>query len=220
MKLPAQALEILGASPDTRICSKKPVYGQIDAPRRWYLEALRRLESLNWKRHQLDPWCFMLYDKAALEGEFPKLVGIPILRVDDMLAAGDESSATYVEAERKLKEVFKFRTWQDDKQVLEYRGVQLERKDHAWAIHHENFRHKVKPVTIHKRRSAEDEMNEHDKTQLRALLGSLQWPAVQTAPHVQRSASLISGMHKTNKLRAIIEANQLLSAAQIRKAEP
>ena len=214
LKLPAQALEILGASPDTRMFLKKPVYGQIDAPRRWYLEALRRLESLNWKRHQLDPCCFMLYDENVLEGDFPKLVGILILHVDDMLAAGDESSATYVEAERKLKEVFNFRTWQDDKQVLEYCGVQLERKDHAWSIHQESYWHKVKPVTIHKGRSAEDEMNEHDKTQLRALLGSLQWPAVQTAPHVQCSASLISGMQKTNKLRAIFEANLLLKFAK------
>jgi len=214
LKLPAQALEILGASPDTRMFLKKPVYGQIDAPRRWYLEALRRLESLNWKRHQLDPCCCMLYDKNVFEGDFLKLVGILILHVDNMLAAGDESSATYVEAERKLKEVFNFRTWQDDKEVLEYCGVQLERKDHAWAIHQESYWHKVKPVTIHKGRSAEDEMNEHDKTQLRALLGSLQWPAVQTAPHVQRSASLISGMQKTNMLRAIIEANQLLKFAK------
>ena len=136
LKLPAQALEILGVSLDTRMFLKKPVYGQIDAPRRWYLEVLRRLESLNWKRHQLDPCCFMLYDENVFEGDFPKLVGILILHVDNMLAAGDESSATYVEAERKLKEVFNFRTWQDeiwqdDKQVLEYCGVQLERKDHA-----------------------------------------------------------------------------------------
>ena len=73
----------------------------------------------------------MLYDKNVFKGDFPKLVGILILHVDDMLAAGDESSATYVEVERKLKEVLNFRTWQDDKQVLEYCGVQLERKDHA-----------------------------------------------------------------------------------------
>jgi len=88
--------------------------------------------------------------------------------------------------------------------------MQLERKDHAWAIHQESYWQQVKPVTIHKGRSAEDKMNKHDKTQLRALLGSLQWPAVQTAPHVQCSTSLISGIQKTNKLRAIIKANQLL----------
>jgi len=58
--------------------------------------------------------------RTFFEGDFPKLVGILILHVDDMLAAADESSAIYVEAERKLEEVFNFRTWQDDKQVLEY----------------------------------------------------------------------------------------------------
>eukprot|EP00435_Cladocopium_sp_Y103_P010330 s1562_g2.t1 len=172
------ALEILGASPDTRMFLKKPVYGQVGAPRRWYLEALRRLESLNWKRHQLDPCLFMLFDETALENDFPKLVGLLILH------------------------------------VLEYCGVKPERKNFAWAIHQEEYWQKVKPVTIHKGRTAENEMNDHDKSQLRALLGSLQWPSVQTAPHVQCSTSLISGMQKTNKLRAIIEANQLLKFAK------
>ena len=69
-------------------------------------------------------------------------------------------------------------------------------------------------MTIHKGRLAEDEMNDHDRSQLRALLGSLQWPAVQTAPHLQCSASLISGQQKTGKLRAVIEANQLLRFAK------
>jgi len=114
LKLPAQGLEILSISPNTRIFLKKPIYGQIDAPKRWYLEALRHLESLNWKRHQLDPCYFMLYDENVFKGDFPKLVSILIVHVDDMLAAGDKSSATYVKAKHKLKEVFNFKIWQNE----------------------------------------------------------------------------------------------------------
>ena len=194
---------------------KKPVYGQLDAPRKWYLEALRRLESLGWKRHQLDPCLFMLFDDSNItDGDMPKLVGLLIIHVDDILAAGDESSAVYADVEKRLKEVFNFRTWEADTQTLEYCGVKLERQNYAWSVHQEDYWKKVKPITIHKGRAAEDETNEHDKSQLRALLGSIQWPAVQTAPHVQCSASLISGQQKTNKLRAIIEANQLLKFAK------
>ena len=57
-------------------------------------------------------------------------------------------------------------------------------------------------------------MNDQDKAQLRALLGSLQWPAVQSLPHLQASCSLISGQQRSGKLRAIIEANSLLKFAK------
>ena len=121
---------------------------------------------------------------------------------------------TYVDAETALKKAFDFRTFETDEKTLEYCGVKLERHDHCWKVNQHDYIQKVKPVTIHKGRTAEDEMNDHDRSQLRALLGSLQWPAVQTAPHLQCSASLISGQQKTGKLRAVIEANQLLRFAK------
>ena len=132
LRLPTEALRILGAPPETRMYLKKPVYGQLDAPRRWYLEALRRLESLGWKRHQLDPCLFMLFDDSNItDGDTPKLVGLLIIHVDDILAAGDETSAVYADVEKRLKEIFNFRTWEADTQTLEYCGVKLERQNYA-----------------------------------------------------------------------------------------
>ena len=208
LKLPTEALQILGCTANVRMFLRKPVYGQLDAPRRWYLEAVRRLTSLGWKQHYLDPCAFLLFDPDA------KLVAMLCLHVDDMLAAGDPNSKTYVDAEAALRKAFDFRTFETDDKTLEYCGVKLDRKDHCWTVSQEAYLQKVKPVTIHKGRTAEDEMNEHDRSQLRALLGSLQWPAVQTSPHLQCSASLISGQQKTGKLRAVIEANQLLKFAK------
>ena len=204
LKLPNDALQILGCTSDVRMFLRKPVYGQLDAPRRWYLEAVRRLTKLGWQQHYLDPCAFLMFDASS------KLVGMLCLHVDDMLAAGDPLSQVYLDAEAALRKAFDFRTFETDEKSLEYCGVKLERKDHCWSVNQEDYIQKIKPVTIHKGRTPEDEMNEHDRSQLRALLGSLQWPAVQTAPHLQCSASLISGQQKTGKLRAVIEANQLL----------
>ena len=217
LQLPKEALEILGAPSNTRMFLKKPVYGQLDAPRRWYLEAVRRLCSLGWVQHALDPCLFMLYDENTPDPDLPDhsaLVGMLCLHVDDMLGAGDSANARYQEAESKLKEIFNFRTWEKDEQTLEYCGVKLHRKDFAWELEQEEFIKKVKPITLHKGRSPEDEMNDQDRSQLRGLLGSLQWPSVQSAPFLQCSTSLISGRQKTGKLRAIIEANQLLNFAK------
>ena len=212
LKLPNEALQILGATANTRMFLQKLVYGQLDAPRRWFLEAVRRLKSLGWQQHALDPCCFCLINFKKESS--PTLVGMLCLHVDDMLAAGDPNSKIYVDAETALKKAFDFRTFETDEKTLEYCGVKLERHDHCWKVNQHDYIQKVKPVTIHKGRTAEDEMNDHDRSQLRALLGSLQWPAVQTAPHLQCSASLISGQQKTGKLRAVIEANQLLRFAK------
>ena len=62
VKLPAECLQLLGASDDTRMLLVKPVYGQLDAPRKWYLEAVRRLRSLGLRQHILDPCTFLVYE--------------------------------------------------------------------------------------------------------------------------------------------------------------
>ena len=50
-KHPAECLKFFGASEDN---------GQLDAPRRWYLEAVRRLRALGLRQHVLDPCTFLI----------------------------------------------------------------------------------------------------------------------------------------------------------------
>ena len=45
---------------------------------------------------------------------------------------------------------------------------------------------------------------------LRGLLGSLQWPAIQSSPHIQASTSLLSGEMSTGLSAPLLEANKLL----------
>ena len=98
VKLPADALNILGGDENTRMLSHKPVYGQLDAPKRWYLEASRRLRSLNWTPHPMDPCLWCLYE-PAVEGSTPVLCGLLCLHVDDMLGTGNPQSDTYLASE-------------------------------------------------------------------------------------------------------------------------
>ena len=77
----------------------KPVYGQLDAPKRWYLEASRRLRSLNWTPHPMDPCLWCLYEPPA-EGSTPVLCGLLCLHVDDILGTGNPQSDTYLASEK------------------------------------------------------------------------------------------------------------------------
>ena len=101
LRLPSDCLQILGCGPETRMALIKPVYGQLDAPRRWWQEATRRLTQEGWVPH------FLLHHRNDDGSSDP--CGLIALHVDDMLGAGDGSCPTYIAAERRLKEVFDFR---------------------------------------------------------------------------------------------------------------
>ena len=75
----------------------KPCYGQIDAPRGWYLEAVDRLQKLGLRQHALDPCAFLIYevddenyqkDTSKLNNTShlgsQELVGMIIMHVDDL----------------------------------------------------------------------------------------------------------------------------------------
>ena len=67
----------------------KPIYGQADAPRQWFIVAKRRLESIGYRAHPLDACLFRYFGK---DGTLLSLIG---LHVDDMLGCGLESSKEY-----------------------------------------------------------------------------------------------------------------------------
>ena len=218
IQLPADALRLLGADQDTRMFLHKPVYGQLDAPRRWFLEACRRLKGLSWEPHPLDPCFWRLYEKSSCEGTLKKpvrkLCGLLCLHVDDMLGTGDPQSATYSAAEKALKEAFNFRTWQQD-EPFEYCGAQMSREPNGtWMISHKEYIHKIAPLAVEKGRATHQPMSPKEVTALRGLLGSLQWPAVQSSPHLQASTSLLCGEMSAGNSSTLMEANRLLRFAK------
>jgi len=223
VKLPAEALKILGASPDTRMLLKKPCYGQLDAPRRWFLEAVRRLKALGFRQHILDPCLFLLFENDFAEagnskkGTFGdhRLCGMICLHVDDMLGCGNVDSPVYSKIEKQLQESFNFREWQTSSK-LEYCGATLpkETETGTWKMHHAEYLHKLKPIPLDRSRSPEDYMTAGEITKFRGLLGSLQWPAVQSQPHLQCSASLLAGQMSAGLVKSITDANKLLKFAK------
>ena len=222
VKLPADALNILGADSECRMLLKKPCYGQLDAPRRWFLEATRRLKQLGLRQHCLDPCLFMLYetdfpDEPATSADLvvgpDRLCGLICIHVDDLLGTGCSQSVAYQKLEARLKEAFNFREWHDT-EAMEYCGASLVHNADGWKLSHENYYKKLKPITVDKNRGPADPLSAKDTTQLRGLLGSLQWPAVQSSPHLQASASLLAGQVSSGTVETMNEANRLLRFAK------
>ncbi|CAE7280373.1 unnamed protein product [Symbiodinium microadriaticum] len=76
------ALEAIPEWNDTTLLYKlsAPVYGQSNAPRRWYLHVVDVMEGLNWTRHTLDPCLFLYRDNDAV-------VAVLGIHVDDVITA-------------------------------------------------------------------------------------------------------------------------------------
>ena len=222
VKLPAECVRLLGADDSCRMKLYKPCYGQLDAPRRWWLEACRRLKSLNLRQHILDPCCFLIFEEdfpeiKALESNSSfgesGLVGMIGLHVDDMLGCGCQESLVYQHVIKQLKETFSFREWKDG-DSLEYCGATMQKSDAGVFLHHEAYLKKIKPISLPKTVGPESELSHREISALRGLLGSLQWPAVQSSPHLQASASMFSGAVTKGLAKTVFECNKLLKFAK------
>ena len=186
----------------------KPMYGQADAPREWYLEAKQRFQSCKFKVHPLDPCCYLAF------GENDQLCGIVILHVDDMLIAGGKDFKPF---ESELKKKFNFRTWKEletDGQPIEYCGGQLYATQYALILDFSEYINKVKPITIAPHRKDEDLATNHEVRQLRGLIGALQWPATQACPHLACSVSMHAAKISNARIQDLKEANKTLRFAK------
>ena len=224
VQLPAECLHLLGATADTRMLLLKPCYGQIDAPRAWYMAAVDKLLSMGLRQHPQDPCCFLAYEmdfnpEHNAEQEQSHrfgpcgLCGIIIMHVDDMLGCGSESSACYQDLIVKLKATFNFREWKTgvDGSDLTYCGCDLKiTPEGGYKLEQSTYMKKVKPIAIDKRHNVNDSITESEVSQLRALLGSLQWPAVQSSPHLQGSTSILSGYVSRVTVQTLMDCNKLL----------
>jgi hypothetical protein len=214
--LPKDALDLLGASYDTRMKLLKPMYGQTDAPRAWYLEARSRMLRLGFTPHPLDPCLFMSFRTS--DGTPPVLDGLVCLHVDDMLGSGDphlHHEQCYAYREQELKKAFNFRTWKQidaNTRSLEYCGANINALDDGTLIvNYSDYARKIKPITVNADiKDVTQPATAAEVRQLRGLLGSLQWPASQGCPHLSCSVSMLQGEFGTATRRTLLEANKAL----------
>ena len=173
----------------------------------------------------LDPCTFLIYETDFEDPSSPsqdrscvlgsnRLCGMICLHVDDMLGAGDPDSPVYQDVIKRLRDMFSFREWKDG-DSLEYCGATIEKSDDGTLrLHHSNYFKKVKPLTVDKHLGPESELSSQETTALRGLLGALQWPAVQSSPHLQASTSIYSGSVSRGLVKTALEANRLLKFAK------
>ena len=222
IRLPKDAKTMLGLEPsDSRVMKlRKSMYGLVDAPRSWYVEAISRILQIpNIYQHPLDACCFMIYDPnkpSQLDDHSPgELVGIFGIHVDDMLGCGNLKSPAYQQAKAALRQRFNFRMWKEENE-MEYRGCKIESSENYITLHQSNYLHKMKPITItdERKRTPNAPLTPKEVSMLRGLIGGLQWPSTQTAPFLQCAVSQLAGEISSATIATLEAGNKILRMAK------
>lgn len=183
---------------------RKGVFGLADAPRQWYLRLNRALLEQGWERSSLDYACWLLWsnDKTTLDG-------VIISHVDDLLLGGGPRAQALLQ---DLGKLLGFGSVEYDDFTYCGKRIRQHEEDGSISIsismveYHSN----LKPVAIpvHRRAQAASELNDGERRQLRAILGSLQWLLAQLRFDLAYHLSVLQGEKPV--IMTLMKANALL----------
>ena len=196
------ALEAIPEWNDSTLLYKlsAPVYGQSNAPRRWYLHVVDVMEGLNWTRHTLDPCLFLYRDNDTV-------VAVLGIHVDDVITAALDGYA------KVLDEVHSKFEWGSPWVSRDFKFVGRrvkQREDGTITIDQEGYVAEV-PLTKTKLEPSTPLQDYPDLvTEYRSGIGSLQWLAGTTRGDISADVSLIQKPPKDLLVSDLLEINAVL----------
>ena len=185
---------------------KKSAYGLIDAPFLWFQTLNEELVKLGFEPAPFDPCLYVL---RKSDGTPRGVIGV---HVDDGLCGGD---AEFMNRLANLQEKYPFGSQKISDFV--FTGIHLpQRSDMGIVLSQSDYVRKILPIAIdsNRRSQVEEKVNENERQQLRALIGSLQYASVNTRPDLASRLSFLQSQVNQAKIGTLIEANKTLHEAK------
>ena len=212
-----QSDRILGVEPTPELRQKmqlqpnevlqllKGAYGRVDAPYLWFMELKRGLEDLGFQQAPFDPCAFVLEHNGVTQG----LIGI---HVDDGLCCG---TPMFHEKLKALEEKFPFGS--QKKLDFVFTGLHISQQaDGTISVDQTQYVKDIEPIKLEKGRRSrpDDAVTETERQGLRALIGSLQYAAINSRPDLSHRLGLLQSAINRAKVEHILEGNKLLHEAK------
>eukprot|EP00435_Cladocopium_sp_Y103_P024799 s621_g6.t1 len=195
----------LGAPEGTITKLERAAYGLVEAPLWWYKSVSKFLASIGYVRMKSEPCMWVYYDeklqpRSVISGH-----------VDEFLFGGSPNDEVHLKLMAAIQAKFSWGQWENTPFVQ--CGVKVhQREDYGFDLSQQEFVDSLKPIFLSKDRDRmrSDSTTDHEKTQLRAVLGSLSWLCGQTDfVHSADVGFLISTVpHST--VQDVVRANQLI----------
>ena len=214
-----QSTRILGMEPPEELRKKmkldqheivqllKGAYGRVDAPYLWYVELKRALERLGFIASPFDPCTFVLVDDKS-----KRTIGMIGIHVDDGLCCGNHSF------QQKLKELEKqFPFGSRKSREFTFTGLKIvQQPDFSIWINQSQYVKDIMPISVSskRRQESEDVITEEERQSLRAVIGSLQYAAINTRPDLCSRLGWLQSQINKAKVETLLEANRTLHEAK------
>ena len=186
---------------------RKPVYGLVDAPELWWDSLTKTLRDLNMKQSELVKCMFYYRDEHGV------LQGVAAFHVDDLIFGGYGKFMTEVFEPLKKKYLFKHVTVGNG----EFLGKKLvQNHDFGVTIHQREHARDLECIHVSKerRKQRQDQTTDEEKSQMRGVLGELNWLVTGSRPDLAAGCSLLQQRVTKSTVEDMIEVNRLVACAQ------
>ena len=185
-------------------------YGRIDAPYLWFCEFRDELIQQGCTQCPLDPCVFGLYSQGP--GGKTICHGTLDIHVDDGIAGGDKK---FREMLQRVEKRFKFGSV--EKKEFKYTGIHFRQWD-DFSIEYDQIAYveKIPPISIAKQRRQQTlaTVSESERSELRSLVGALQYAAVHTRPDIAAKVGELQSSICRATVSELILANRVLFEAK------
>ena len=183
---------------------QKCVYGVADAPQQFYLRLQEELKNLGMTTTSLDNGIYFYHHNNDLSG-------ILVCHVVDVLWSGTEMFEQNII--KPLRCVFTF--GMTHIKAFKYLGVDLEQHDdYSISLSQTNFANSIKKVSISRNRDKTDPVNEVIRSELRTVIGELNWLACISKPEISFEVSCLSSRVTEATTKDVIKANKIVTRIQ------
>ncbi|CAE7400538.1 GIP [Symbiodinium sp. CCMP2456] len=190
--------------PDLLYRLSAPVYGQANAPRRWYIHVKKTLMDLGWIPHTLDPCLFLYVERVNDQDTVTAVLG---LHVDDLILAALLGFNHHLDA---VHASFTWgKAWDTRDFVFVGRRI-CQHEDYSITVDQSSYVSEV-PITRTKLDPSES-LSDHPEliTEFRSGIGSLQWLSGTTRGDISADVSLLQKPPQELKVEDLQEINAVL----------
>ena len=160
----------LGIMPGSKTKLQKAAYGLVEAPLWWYKSVSSFLSSIGYTRMRTEPCIWVYFDETG------KPRSIISGHVDDFLFGGSPFDNLHCELMAKIQRKFNWGTWEQTPFIQ--CGVRItQHEDFGFTLDQEEFCSTLSKINISRdrERQRQSSTTDSEKSQMRAVLGSLSW---------------------------------------------
>ncbi|CAE7032785.1 RE1 [Symbiodinium natans] len=186
----------------------KAAYGLVNAPAEFYRAVNNCLQELGYEQLVTEPCCWRFRVKCPRTGKMVTQ-GLICSHVDDFIICGNEECEAWNAVLTAFHQRFRWSPWEHSS--FTHCGIVIkEACDGSKILDHSKYCETVAQIHVQKERPDKSPATADEVSQLRALLGAVQWRSYNSGPQHAFKVSMLLSQVTRATARTLREANKLV----------